>query len=52
METAANGTGLLSPSAFSRDIDPHAKAVTSYQASFGIQREIGWGTVLDVAYVG
>jgi hypothetical protein len=50
--TAANGTGLLSPSSFSRDIDPHAKTVTAYQANFGIQRNIGWGTVLDVSYVG
>jgi hypothetical protein len=48
----ANGTGLLSPSSFSRDIDPHAKTVTSYQFNFGIQRLIGWGTLLDVAYVG
>jgi hypothetical protein len=49
--TAANSSGLLSPSSFSRDIDPHAKTVTSYQANFGIQREVGWGTVVDVAYV-
>jgi hypothetical protein len=50
--TAANGTGLLSPSSFSRDIDPLAKTVTAYHANFGIQRQIGWGTVLDVSYVG
>jgi hypothetical protein len=50
--TAANSTGLLSPSSFSRDIDPHAKTVTAYHATVGIQRNIGWGTVLDVAYVG
>lgn len=50
--TAANGTGLLSPSNFSRDIDPHARVVTSYQFNFGIQRAIGWGTVVDVSYVG
>jgi hypothetical protein len=50
--TAANTSGLLSPSTFSRDIDPHAKTVTAYQVNFGIQREIGFGTVLDVAYVG
>ena len=50
--TAANSTGLLSPSNFSRDIDPHGKTVTSYQANFGIQRDIGWGTVIDIAYVG
>jgi hypothetical protein len=50
--TATDGTGLLSPSSFSRDIDPHGKVVTAYHANFGIQRSIGWGTVLDVAYVG
>ena len=50
--TAANGTGLLSPSSFSRDIDPHHKTVTSYHANFGIQRAIGFRTMLDVAYVG
>ena len=50
--TAANTTGLLSPSSFSRDIDPHGKTNTAYQANFGIQRDIGWKTVLDVAYVG
>ena len=50
--TAANTTGLLSPSSFSRDIDPHGKTNTAYQANLGIQRDIGWGTLLDVAYVG
>jgi hypothetical protein len=50
--TAANSTGLLSPSSFSRTIDPHGKTVTAYQANFGIQRDIGYGTVVDVAYVG
>jgi len=52
VSTAANTTGLLSPSSFSRDIDPHAKTVTAYQANIGIQREIGFGTIVDVAYVG
>ena len=32
VETAANTTGLLSPSSFSRDIDPHGKTNTAYQA--------------------
>jgi hypothetical protein len=50
--TASNGTGLLSPSNFSRDIDPHARTITAYHASLGVQRELGWGTMLDVAYVG
>lgn len=52
VSTAANGTGLLSPSSFSRDIDPNHKTVTSYHANFGIQRDIGHLTMLDVAYVG
>jgi hypothetical protein len=50
--TAANGTGLLSPSSFSRDIDPNHKTVTSYHATGGIQRDIGHLTMLDVSYVG
>ena len=50
--TAVNSSGLLSPSSFSRDIDPHAKTVSAYQANFGVQRQVGWGTVVDVAYVG
>jgi hypothetical protein len=50
--TAANGTGLLSPSSFSRDIDPRARVVSSYQFNFGIERHVGWGTVVDVSYVG
>ena len=50
--TAANTTGLVSPSSFSRDINPYGKNNTSYQANLGIQRDIGWGTVIDIAYVG
>jgi hypothetical protein len=50
--TAANTSGLLAPSSFSRDIDPHAKTVTSYQVNFTIQKQIGWGTVADIGYVG
>jgi hypothetical protein len=52
VETAVNSTGLLSPSSFSRDIDPHAKTVTAYELNFGVQRQIGFGTVVDLAYVG
>ena len=50
--TAANGTGLLSPSSFSRDIDQHAKIVTTYHANFEIQRQIDPSTLLTAAYVG
>lgn len=49
---AANGTGLLSPSSFSRDIDPHHKTVTAYHATVGVQRDLGHMTMIDVAYVG
>jgi hypothetical protein len=50
--TAADGAGLLSPTNFSRDIDPHAKVVTSYHATVSLQRSVGWGTVVEAAYVG
>jgi hypothetical protein len=50
--SAANSSGLLSPSSFSRDIDPHAKTVATYHTTFGIQREVGFGTVVDLSYVG
>jgi len=49
--TAANNTGLLSPSTFSRDIDPHAQAVGTYHINFEIQRDIGFGTIAQAAYV-
>jgi hypothetical protein len=50
--TAANSTGLLSPSNFSRDIDQHAKIVTTYHANFEIQRQLGASTLVKAAYVG
>ena len=50
--TAATGTGLLSPSSFSRTIEVRPKTVTAYHASFGVQRNVGWGTVVDASYVG
>ena len=49
---AYNGTGLLSPSSFSRDIDQHGKIVTTYHANFEIQRQIDANTLVTVAYVG
>ncbi|HUA59086.1 MAG TPA: hypothetical protein VML19_10055, partial [Verrucomicrobiae bacterium] len=52
VETAYNGTGLLSPSSFSRDIDPHEKMVTTYHANLEVQQQVGFGTVLTVGYVG
>jgi hypothetical protein len=50
--TAANTSGLISPSTFSRTLDAHAQIPTDYHATLGIQRQVGWGTVVDVAYVG
>jgi hypothetical protein len=50
--SAANTTGLLSPSSFSRDIDQHAKIVTTYHLQFEIQRQIGNSTLVRAGYVG
>jgi hypothetical protein len=49
---AANSSGLLSPSSFSRTLDMHGKTVTAYHAHFGVQRQVIFGTVVDVSYVG
>jgi hypothetical protein len=43
---------LLAPSSFNRVVDPNGKNVSFYQMSFGVQQDIGWRTVLDVAYTG
>ena len=40
------------PSSFSRTIEARPKTVTAYHASFGVQRNVGWGTVVDASYVG
>ena len=47
-----NATGVLFPAGTTRGVDPEGKLpmVTSY--SLGVQRDIGFRTVLDVAYVG
>ena len=50
--TFLNSSGLLSPSSFNRVIQPDAKMPVIYQMSFGIQRSIGFDTVVDVAYSG
>ncbi len=50
--TFLNSSGLLSPSSFNRVIEPDAKMPVIYQASFGIQRNIGFDTVIDIAYSG
>ena len=40
------------PSDFSHAIERHNVPVRAYNASLGIQREVGFSTVVDVAYVG
>jgi hypothetical protein len=45
-------SGLVGPSNFNRVLDGKAKVLTIYQMSFGIQRNVGFGTVVDVAYAG
>ena len=40
------------PSGFSRSLGRHSPPARVYNMNFGIQRSIGFGTVVDVAYVG
>lgn len=44
--------GLLGPPNVGRAIDLHIKQTSTINASLGIQQQVGFGTVLDVAYVG
>jgi hypothetical protein len=50
--TFSSAAGLLGPPNFSDTIQGNGKMPTVYQYSFGIQRNIGFKTVADVAYVG
>jgi hypothetical protein len=43
---------LQAPSSFSRVMEPNPKMLTFYQMSLGVQRDVGFKTVLDLAYVG
>ncbi|MCS7314727.1 MAG: carboxypeptidase regulatory-like domain-containing protein [Bryobacterales bacterium] len=52
VDTFLSAAGLLAPSSFNRVIEARAKVLSLYQMSFGIQRDIGFNTVLDVAYAG
>jgi hypothetical protein len=45
-------TGTFTPPSFSDSINRSNVPARIYNASLGIQRRIGFGTVLDVAYVG
>jgi hypothetical protein len=40
------------PSGFSHSLDRSNPPARAYNTSLGIQRDIGWGTIVDVAYVG
>ena len=35
-----------------RGLERDAKTPSSYAGSFGVRQEVGWGTVIDVSYVG
>lgn len=51
MDTLLGARAARRPSSvFSLERD--AKTPSSYNWSFGVQREIGWGTVIDLTYVG
>ncbi|MGC4056002.1 MAG: TonB-dependent receptor, partial [Paludibaculum sp.] len=45
-------TGTFTPPSFSDSLNRSNVPVRIYNATFGIQRRIGFGTVLDAAYVG
>jgi hypothetical protein len=47
-----SATGTISPSGFSHVLNRSNKPPVVYNASLGIQRNIGFNTVVDVAYVG
>ncbi|MBV9083402.1 MAG: hypothetical protein JOZ62_12040, partial [Acidobacteriaceae bacterium] len=51
VQSFINSKGLLFPGTI-QGIDPHRHVQLTMNFSFGIQREIGFGTVPDVAYVG
>jgi carboxypeptidase family protein/TonB-dependent receptor-like protein len=44
-------TGLIGPSSFGRVVDRHQRVLSTYSMSLGVQRQIGFNSVLDVAYV-
>ncbi|MDX6384311.1 MAG: hypothetical protein QOK48_1884, partial [Blastocatellia bacterium] len=44
------GLGVLAPSVIG--VDPNLKVASNNEYSFGIQRELGWKTTMEVRYVG
>jgi hypothetical protein len=51
MDTLLSSSGTLFPSSVT-GFDPDAPTPVTYNYSLGVQRNIGFGTVVDVAYVG
>ncbi len=51
-DTFLNSTGLLTPLSFSRVLEREANMPVIHQMNIGIERNIGFGTVIDVAYAG
>jgi hypothetical protein len=52
VNTFLSASGTLAPSNANKVLQGDAKLISSYNLTFGIQRNIGFQTVLDVAYVG
>ena len=51
MDTLLQSTGSMFPSTV-QGFDRNIETPTLYSYTAGVQRDIGWKTVLDVAYVG
>ncbi|MBV8902458.1 MAG: TonB-dependent receptor plug domain-containing protein, partial [Acidobacteriia bacterium] len=51
LNTLGQNAGYINPSS-TAGLDPTGKVPNVYNFSFGIQRSLGWNTVMDVAYVG
>jgi hypothetical protein len=52
VDSITTTTGLIGPSSFGRVLDRHLRELSTYSMSLGVQRNIGFNSVLDVAYVG
>ena len=52
VSTFLNASGTLAPSNANKVMQGDAKLISAYNLTAGIQRNIGFDTVLDVAYVG
>ncbi|HZY61129.1 MAG TPA: carboxypeptidase regulatory-like domain-containing protein [Edaphobacter sp.] len=52
VENFLTAGGLLGPPNVGRAIELHNKQTSTINTSLGIQQQVGFGTVLDVAYVG